>query len=86
VLPFFRQNLDDSSQTIKEEESQENVETAKDEKEEGYAGSNSSEESDTGPSQPQTKLPVERRFYQLTDKCRKTLRLSSAQIVSCFSS
>lgn len=56
----------------------------KEEREEGYAGSNSSEESDGGRQKPSTKIPVERRYYQqvLSDKCRKTLRLSSEQIVS----
>lgn len=66
---------------LEEEKSiQQSNEAKEKENEEGYAGSNSSEDSDTGPSQTQTKLPKERRFYQQSDKCRKTLRLSSEQI------
>ncbi|KAK7867308.1 hypothetical protein R5R35_002128 [Gryllus longicercus] len=54
----------------------------KDSKEEGYSGSNSSEDSDTGhPKTQGIKLPMERRsYYEHTDKYRKTLRLSSDQI------
>lgn len=70
----------------KQDEEQEKNEAEKaekeKEKEEGYAGSNSSDDSDPGPTHQQAKLPKERRFYQQTDKCRKTLRLSSDQIVS----
>lgn len=52
------------------------------EKEEGYLGSNSSEESDGSQKQTGVKLPVDRRYYQQSDKFRKTLRLTSEQIVS----
>ncbi|KAK6619575.1 hypothetical protein RUM43_012332 [Polyplax serrata] len=52
----------------------------KEEKEEGYAGSNSSEESDAGHKKTGTKIPMDRRYYQYRDKCRKTLRLTSEQI------
>lgn len=58
--------------------------TDKEEKEEGYAGSNSSDESDNGPQKSLTKIPRERRYYQqgFSDKCRKSLRLTSEQIAS----
>lgn len=64
----------------KKEEKEEKDE--KEEKEEGYAGSNSSEESDVGQQQKGTKIPMDRRYYQQRDKCRKTLRLTSEQIAS----
>ncbi|KDR23839.1 phosphatidate phosphatase LPIN2 isoform X2 [Zootermopsis nevadensis] len=53
-------------------------------KEEGYSGSNSSDESDSGRSKLQSvKLPIQRRsYYDHTEKYRKTLRLSSDQIAS----
>lgn len=53
-------------------------------KEEGYSGSNSSDESDGGRTKPQNiKKPLEKRnYYDHPEKYRKTLRLSSDQIVS----
>ena len=53
-------------------------------KEEGYSGSNSSDDSDGGRAKSQpVKLPIQRRsYYEHTEKYRKTLRLSSDQIVS----
>ncbi|XP_015587239.1 phosphatidate phosphatase LPIN3 isoform X2 [Cephus cinctus] len=48
---------------------------------EGYSGS---EDSDSNQNEPQgVKIPIERRpYYEPTEKYRKTLRLSSAQIAS----
>jgi hypothetical protein len=53
-------------------------------KEGGYSGSNSSDESDSGQSKSHgVKLPMQRRsYYENTEMYRKTLRLSSDQIVS----
>ncbi|PSN31896.1 hypothetical protein C0J52_21201 [Blattella germanica] len=53
-------------------------------KEEGYSGSNSSDDSDGGRTKSQpVKLPIQRRsYYEHTEKYRKTLRLSSDQIAS----
>jgi hypothetical protein len=53
-------------------------------KEEGYSGSNSSDESDSVRTKSQSmKVPVQRRsYYEHVEKYRKTLRLSSDQIVS----
>lgn len=47
---------------------------------EGYSGG---EESDSNQNEPTgIKIPIERRqYYEATEKYRKTLRLSSAQIV-----
>lgn len=48
---------------------------------EGYSGS---EDSDSNQNEPQgVKIPIERRsYYESPEKYRKTLRLSSEQIVS----
>ncbi|PNF27253.1 hypothetical protein B7P43_G05319 [Cryptotermes secundus] len=53
-------------------------------KEEGYSGSNSSDDSDSVRTKSQSvKVPVQRRsYYEHTEKYRKTLRLSSDQIAS----
>lgn len=50
---------------------------------EGYSGG---EDSDSNHNEPAgVKIPVERRpYYESTEKYRKTLRLSSEQIVSVF--
>lgn len=50
---------------------------------EGYSGG---EDSDSNHNEPTgIKIPVERRpYYESTEKYRKTLRLSSEQIVSIF--
>lgn len=50
---------------------------------EGYSGG---EDSDSNHNEPAgIKIPVERRpYYESTEKYRKTLRLSSEQIVSIF--
>ncbi|XP_049959449.1 phosphatidate phosphatase LPIN2 isoform X3 [Schistocerca serialis cubense] len=54
----------------------------KESKEEGYSGSNSSDESDGGQTKQQiVKKPLEKRsYYDHPEKYRKTLRLSSDQI------
>ncbi|XP_067008392.2 phosphatidate phosphatase LPIN3 isoform X2 [Anabrus simplex] len=58
------------------------ADTRKDSKEEGYSGSNSSDESDSGRGKTKgVKIPKERRsYYEGMEKYRKTLRLSSSQI------
>lgn len=50
---------------------------------EGYSGG---EDSDSNHNEPAgVKIPMERRlYYESTEKYRKTLRLSSEQIVSIF--
>lgn len=51
-------------------------------REEGYNGSNSSDSDDARGNKSGVKIPVERRsYYQSPEKYRKTLRLSSEQIV-----
>lgn len=50
---------------------------------EGYSGSEDSDSNQNEP--PGVKMPMERRpYYESTEKYRKTLRLSSEQIVSIF--
>lgn len=51
-------------------------------REEGYNGSNSSDSDDARGNKIGVKIPIERRsYYQAPEKYRKTLRLSSEQIV-----
>lgn len=50
---------------------------------EGYSGGEDSDSNHNEP--PGIKIPIERRpYYESTEKYRKTLRLSSEQIVSIF--
>lgn len=50
---------------------------------EGYSGGEDSDSNHNEP--PGVKIPIERRpYYESTEKYRKTLRLSSEQIVSIF--
>jgi len=50
---------------------------------EGYSGGEDSDSNHNEP--PGIKIPVERRpYYESTEKYRKTLRLSSEQIVNIF--
>lgn len=57
------------------------AEKAREREGEGYSGSEDSDSNQNEP--PGVKMPIERRsYYESTEKYRKTLRLSSEQIVS----
>lgn len=57
------------------------IENTREREGEGYSGSEDSDSNQNEP--PAIKMPIERRpYYESTEKYRKTLRLSSEQIVS----